>query len=390
MPWLTASRTGRALEEKQMAFVSVFGAMPNGTGWFLFRDRTTSSQLQFSMGINGSLWLEGTQLDVGGTITDASVFVNNWNSFTISNLAADGTSVVQTAQQGDLHDVLAGLLRGNDWLVGSLYSDTLIGFDGNDTLEGDVGVDTLIGGSGNDTYRMYDVVDRVIEAAGPAGGFDVVYASVSGYTLAAGVERLVLVDGAYYAYGNAGASLVTLNSDGGRFEARGGADTVQGGAGFDDIFGDAGADRMKGAGGLDMLYGGEGNDTLLGGTEDDELTGGAGRDVLVGGAGNDHFWYQDASDSGPDARTRDVIEDFNARRDAHDVIDLSGLVPDFREFEFKGTGSFDADATYQIRYEYHAGKDESVVLISLDRDGDAEMTIALHGVRALDIYDFWS
>src|SRR5688500_18681647 len=174
-----------------MAFVSVFGAMPNGTGWFPFLSRVTSTQLQFSMGINGSLWLEGTQLDVGGTITDASVFVDNWNSFTISDFTADGMSVVQTAQQGDLHDVLALLLRGNDWLVGSLYSDTLIGFDGNDTLEGDVGVDTLIGGSGNDTYRMYDVVDRVIEAAGPAGGLDVVYAYVSGYTLAAGVERLV-------------------------------------------------------------------------------------------------------------------------------------------------------------------------------------------------------
>jgi Ca2+-binding RTX toxin-like protein len=373
-----------------MAFVSVYGAVPDGIGWLLSPDRTMSSQVHFSTDHAGRFWLDGTQLDVGGTITGASMFLNNWTSFTISNLAVDGMSVVQTAQQGDLHDVLELLLRGNDWLVGSLSSDTLHGFDGNDTLEGDVGVDTLIGGSGNDTYRMYDVVDRVIEAAGPAGGIDVVYAAVSGYTLAAGVERLVLVEGAYYAYGNGEASLVTLNSDGGRFEARGGADTVQGGAGFDDIFGGAGADRLNGAGGLDMLYGGEGNDTLLGGAEGDELTGGAGRDALVGGAGNDRFWYGQASDSGPDARTRDVIEDFNARRGANDVIDLSGLVPDFRVFEFKGTGSFDADATYQIRYEYHAGKGESVVQISLDRDADAEMSIALSGVRALDMNDFWS
>ena len=42
---------------------------------------------------------------------------------------------------GDLQDVLALLLRANDWLVGSFSDDTLPVFGGNDTLDGDYGAD---------------------------------------------------------------------------------------------------------------------------------------------------------------------------------------------------------------------------------------------------------
>ena len=79
-----------------MAFVSVFDAMPEGAGWRLVNDFTMSTVEQFSIvGQNGRLVLNGTQLDVGGTITNASLVLNNWTQFTHIQLTADGMAVLR-------------------------------------------------------------------------------------------------------------------------------------------------------------------------------------------------------------------------------------------------------------------------------------------------------
>ncbi|TJZ73472.1 VCBS domain-containing protein, partial [Chitiniphilus eburneus] len=56
------------------------------------------------------------------------------------------------------------------------------------------------------------------------------------------------------------------------------ADLAHGGSGNDIIFG---------GGGTDLLYGGTGDDVLYGGAQSDGLRGGAGNDVLIGGPGSD-------------------------------------------------------------------------------------------------------
>jgi len=70
---------------------------------------------------------------------------------------------------------------------------------------------------------------------------------------------------------------------GGHVTARGGDDTVIGGALHDSVLG---------GGGNDLLFGGCGGDTLNGGSGNDTFDGGAGLDRLLGGGGDDTFLHR--------------------------------------------------------------------------------------------------
>jgi Ca2+-binding RTX toxin-like protein len=74
--------------------------------------------------------------------------------------------------------------------TGNGGANTLTGNAGNNLLNGLGGVDSMFGGAGNDTYVVDTLSDVVVEGA--AAGIDTVQVTVSGYTLTANVENLVL------------------------------------------------------------------------------------------------------------------------------------------------------------------------------------------------------
>jgi Ca2+-binding RTX toxin-like protein len=129
---------------------------------------------------------------------------------------------------------------GNDVLIGNGSANTLIGSGGNDRMEG---------GAGNDSYRVEQLGDLVVEAAG--GGSDGVYVALGlgSYTLNAGseVEIVSAIDT---------AANVTFN-----------------------------------------LTGNEYGNTLIGTAGSNTLIGGGGNDILVGGAGHDYYRVEDAGDA---------------------------------------------------------------------------------------------
>lgn len=171
-----------------------------------------------------------------------------------------------TLHGGDGNDALAGG-AGNDALYGDAGVDTLQGGAGNDLLDGGVGGDSLVGGTGDDLYRVDDMGDVVVEAAGE--GDDTVESSVT-YVLPENVETLRLVGEA--------------NID------------ATGSAGNDHLVGNAGNNVLLGGAGDDVLEGGDGLDTLEGGAGNDRLDGGAGRDQLIGGEGDDIYRVDDSDD----------------------------------------------------------------------------------------------
>jgi len=98
-----------------------------------------------------------------------------------------------------------------------------------------------------------------------------------------------------------------------------GADTLRGGDGNDRLFGGNGRDVLDGGTGRDRLFGGADNDVLKGGADDDILRGGAGRDRIEGGDGEDLFVFRTGDGT-------DIVRDFEITIQAHDRIDLSGLL----------------------------------------------------------------
>ncbi|HKP23450.1 MAG TPA: calcium-binding protein [Dongiaceae bacterium] len=139
---------------------------------------------------------------------------------------------------------------GNDDIEGHGGVDTLKGGAGHDMLDGGAGDDKMAGGAGNDIYVLDSFSDVVTELAG--GGTDLIRTALSGYFLAANVEKL---------------------------ELQGVAD-ISG-------FGNKLANYMTGNDGKNSLFGDEGNDTLDGGTN---------ADVLSGNKGNDTYFVDNASD----------------------------------------------------------------------------------------------
>ena len=208
------------------------------------------------------------------------------------NLGAAGTYTLGAEVENGIVTSAATVavnLVGNDsanQLTGNGANNTLTGNGGNDTLIGGAGNDTMIGGTGDDVYSVDSATDVVTELAG--GGIDTVETSLSAYTLAANVERLIFT-------GGAAAFKGTGNELNNTIFGADGNDTLDGGAGNDQLGGGGGNDSLLGGAGNDFVSGGNGNDMLDGGAGNDTLTGGAGNDTIDGGAITDKIGYSDAN-----------------------------------------------------------------------------------------------
>jgi Ca2+-binding RTX toxin-like protein len=223
--------------------------------------------------------------------------VNSLGNFTLGDQVENLTLIGFLNYKGtgnDLGNKITGNLSDNA-LSGLGGNDTLIGGEGNDNLDGGVGADILIGGNGHDSYVVDNAGDKIVEAAGAAGGGDAVFSFVD-YTLGANVENLFQsgtddIDGTGSAVGNI-------------------------------LSGNDGNNILSGLGGNDSMRGGKGDDLLLGGDGIDRLNFSAGRDTLIGGAGADRFGGS-AEGVNP-ADPADIIADFETGLGG-DVVDLSGL-----------------------------------------------------------------
>lgn len=189
-----------------------------------------------------------------------------------------------------------------------------------------------------------------------------------------------------------------------RIFGRGGNDRLSGGSGEDRLLAGNGKDIVSGNNGADYLSGGHGNDILrghkgadklVGGRGDDKLIGGAGADQMRGGGGEDLFVFRDVSQSGPGAKARDVILDFQngfglpPEQQVRDRIDLSavdavtGGADD--AFSFIGTAAFSGTAG-ELRVVQSGGY--TLVRGDVDGDGGLDFDIALKGLHNLSASDF--
>jgi Ca2+-binding RTX toxin-like protein len=160
-----------------------------------------------------------------------------------------------------------------------------LGEDGNDSISGGVGNDSMAGGAGDDYY----FVDSILDVTSDSSGSDSVFAQVSGFTLGANFEWLILASTFSIGTGNAQSNTLVGNISG------------------NILSGASGSDSISGGGGNDSLSGGDDADTLLGDIGNDTLNGGSGIDSLVGGSGNDYFIID---------TVLDVISDSDGVRDS--------------------------------------------------------------------------
>ena len=193
---------------------------------------------------------------VSGKLNSYEQFDNGVSQGTGQNLnfnAATAYNYIQILRDAQAFTAL--LLKGNDTIYGSDYSDTLLGYQGNDALYGYDGNDVIYGGVGNDTIYGGDDNDELL---GDAGN-DLIYA----------------------------------------------------GSGENYIYGGDGNDKIYGEDGENWLIGGNGNDTIIGGSLGNYLVGGLGKDTITGGSNPDLFIFSYAASSS----NKDTILDFQVEAD---------------------------------------------------------------------------
>lgn len=311
---------------------------------------------------------------------------------------ADGYNI--SYQEADYREVDRGFYTINIDPFEQL--DDLYGDEGNDTLFGSSGSDWMYGGAGVDVASYAREHDGVtirydgrsaqpsITVVGPLSGndalFDIERVVLSNYNdrleVFGRVTTNITVDGGPGVESAVDGDQATtplsivVNPDGSGYvrnsDGTGGQITLENfrtditGSAFGDQINDqsghrnvvsagAGDDLVRTGGDDDYIDGGSGQDDLYGEDGADTIAGGDGNDRLTGGDGADRFVFEGAG--------IDIITDF--RRG--DTIDLSALGVDRSDVAIRKGRIF------------------------VDLDGDADLTIVVHGGRvAMSDIDFGS
>jgi len=318
----------------------------------------------------GTFVLDGT---VGNDVIAASSAIDvidgkagfdmvDYSDATTGIAASLATGLGSAGAAGDTYTGIEGIL-------GSAFSDTLVGDESDNYLAGNAGDDILMGGGGNDT-----LIGGI--------GSDTLSGGAGNDLLAGGMGADVLdggagIDTADYRTDTAGVTVDLVAGTGIGGEAQGdtltGIENLLGGAGNDTLTGDGGDNYLDGGAGNDTLYGGAGNDTLLGGAGDDILVGGLGDDTLTGGAGRDSFVWRVGDGGGTDTITDFQIDPAGTNTD---VIDLSQLL----------IGVPEDAATLGDYLDFAFGGGSTTISVSLTPGGAPVQDITLNGVDLSALY----
>lgn len=87
---------------------------------------------------------------VGGTLTGYSTYENGKLGFALYGASITLAEVLQHAESGKIAALNASILKGDDLIIGSEWSDTLYGYGGDNHIFGGDGADYIYGGAGND------------------------------------------------------------------------------------------------------------------------------------------------------------------------------------------------------------------------------------------------
>lgn len=262
-------------------------------------------------------------------------------------------------------------------VTGNSGDNSINQFDNtNTTMNGAGGTDTFSGGNGNNTY-ITDGGDTIIES----GGIDTVQSSVS-FTLATGLENLVLKGSSFTGTGNSGANAITGHSGNNTLNGAGGTDAMAGGGGNDLYITDGGDTLTEGSGaGTDTVQssvshtlltnfenlvltgsaaingtGNSANNAITGNGAANSLNGLLGNDTMAGGAGNDAFIFNTTLGS----TNVDRITDFNAPNDTillENAVFTALTTGTLKSGAFaRNTTGNAGDASDRIIYETDTGK----------------------------------
>ena len=345
-------------------------------------------------GLGNDIYYLGT----GDTVTEASnAGTDTIISASTINLTTNGSNVENAILTA------AGTITGNtlaNKLTGSSGIDTISGGTGNDTIDGgaetSAAIDSLIGGAGDDTYIIRNILDGIDETVAGSAGSDTVKATITGYTLATNVEKLILMGNVVAGTGNSGNNTLTGNSAANTLTGGAGNDTLDGGTGADTMIGGTGNDTyivdnagdtitedtgtdvvqssvtlsisadiesiiltgttainatttstvnttiagntannsLTGGDGNDNIMGNAGNDTLNGGNGTDTLNGGTGVDIMNGGAGDDTYIIDSLSEA--------TITDASGTDTIQSSVSITSLDTDIEKITLTGSGGLDA------------------------------------------------
>jgi Ca2+-binding RTX toxin-like protein len=260
----------------------------------------------YQIEIKGNLITDSEFEFSGGTITSLSIKDADGNSFNLTGISLDASTVDNLlSNSSDLTDLLnlvsnyanAGIsITGDESaniITGDIGKDILNGNGGDDVLDGGAGVDKLIGGNGDDTY----IVD-LVRTGTTAANYKVALQDTITETAVAG----------------SGTDTVILR---GTFTEPTTFTTLTLGANLENLDASLTADTKL------NLTGNALANTLTGNDEDNILDGGAGVDTLIGGLGDDTYILDLKATAGV-LSIEDTVVEFNGTTDGSDTIKLRG------------------------------------------------------------------
>ncbi|WP_295582775.1 calcium-binding protein [uncultured Lamprocystis sp.] len=130
-----------------------------------------------------------------------------------------------------------------------------------------------------------------------SGADRLIVSEAKGYTMKAGDDDAIMINGARTLAGNSGDNVILGNRGANSISGGAGKDTILASDGNDTVYGNLGNDMLDGGSGDDTIFAGVGNDTIQGGDGNDTISAGDGNDSISGGGGNDTIYVGVGNDT---------------------------------------------------------------------------------------------